>query len=213
VALQAPRLESGAARADPGNRATLALAAALAAVHLVKVSALPSMAAAPARRAMRASRHRHARGHGAAGARCVLFGVLQNVVINVIERRAADADRTGAADATARQLPVVHADLAQGASYSAPLVFVAISASRADLAVRAHRRTTTRRSYRGSALRPGERRMQYTATAFSQPIQRIFAPVWDLREDIDEKRHPSQPQIVASIPPGAGARQVLVAAL
>jgi hypothetical protein len=35
--------------------------------------------------------------------------------------------------------------------------------------------------------------MQYTGTAFSMPIQRIFAPVWDIKEDIEETRNAAQP--------------------
>jgi hypothetical protein len=37
-------------------------------------------------------------------------------------------------------------------------------------------------------------RMQYTATAFSMPIRRIFAPVWDITEQIEELHHPVQTQ-------------------
>jgi hypothetical protein len=36
-------------------------------------------------------------------------------------------------------------------------------------------------------------RMQYTGTAFSMPIQRIFAPVWDLKEEIEETKNAAQP--------------------
>ena len=41
--------------------------------------------------------------------------------------------------------------------------------------------------------------MQYTATAFSMPIRRVFAPVWDVHEETEETKHPAQPQIVSAM--------------
>ena len=42
-------------------------------------------------------------------------------------------------------------------------------------------------------------RMQYTSTAFSMPIRRIFQPVWEVHETVDETRDPVQPLRVAAI--------------
>jgi hypothetical protein len=41
--------------------------------------------------------------------------------------------------------------------------------------------------------------MQYTSTAWSQPIRRIFAPVWEVHEQVDESAETRQPLRVASI--------------
>jgi len=41
--------------------------------------------------------------------------------------------------------------------------------------------------------------MQYTATAFSMPIRRIFAPVWKIEEQIEESRDPLQDTRVTAI--------------
>jgi len=204
VALQAPRLESGVLRAlIPVTAATLALAAALAAATFVKVFGIAFLGQARTRQA------RHARevdiGMRAAMALlalgCVLFGVLQNVVINAIDVVPQMLIGQGLPTATAGSFLWFTPISPKVASYSAPLVFVAIFGIAGLTWLFVHtRRTTTRRGYPWECgYGQVNARMQYTATAFSQPIQRIFAPVWDLREDIDEKRHPSQPQIVASI--------------
>ncbi len=204
VALQAPRLESGVLRAlIPVTAATLALAAALAVATFVKVFGIAFLGQARTRQA------RHARevdiGMRTAMALlalgCVLFGVLQNIVINAIDVVPQMLIGQGLPTATAGGFLWFTPISPKVASYSAPLVFVAIFAIAGLTWLLVHTRpTATRRSYPWECgYGQVNARMQYTATAFSQPIQRIFAPVWDLREDIDEKRHPSQPQIVASI--------------
>jgi NADH:ubiquinone oxidoreductase subunit 5 (subunit L)/multisubunit Na+/H+ antiporter MnhA subunit len=198
VALQAPRLESGVLRAlIPVTAATLALAAALAAATFVKVFGIAFLGQARTRQA------RHARevdiGMRAAMALlalgCVLFGVLQNVVINAIDVVPQMLIGQGLPTATAGSFLWFTPISPKVASYSAPLVFVAIFGIAGLTWLFVHtRRTTTRRSYPWECgYGQVNARMQYTATAFSQPIQRIFAPVWDLKEEIEETKNTAQP--------------------
>jgi NADH:ubiquinone oxidoreductase subunit 5 (subunit L)/multisubunit Na+/H+ antiporter MnhA subunit len=204
VALQAPRLESGVLRAlIPVTAAMLALAAALAAATFVKVFGIAFLGQPRTRQA----RHAHEVDLGMRAAMgllalgCVLFGVLQNVVIGAIDSVPQMLISQAPAGAAGQSFLWLTPISSKVASYSAPLVFVAILAIAGLSFLFLHtRRTTTRHGYPWECgYGQVNARMQYTATAFSQPIQRIFAPVWDLKEDIDEKRHPSQPQIVASI--------------
>jgi formate hydrogenlyase subunit 3/multisubunit Na+/H+ antiporter MnhD subunit len=204
VALQAPRLESGVLRSlIPVTAAMLALAAALAAATFVKVFGIAFLGQSR-------SRHvRHARevDIGMRGAMallalgCVLFGVLPTTVVGAIDTVPRMLIGAGPPSATAQGFLWLTPISPKVASYSAPLVFLAIVGIAALSFLFLHaRRTTMRRGYPWECgYGQVNARMQYTGTAFSQPIQRIFAPVWDIEEQIEEKRHPAQPQLVASI--------------
>jgi formate hydrogenlyase subunit 3/multisubunit Na+/H+ antiporter MnhD subunit len=204
VALQAPALQSGVLRAlIPVTAAMLALSAALAAATFVKVYGVAFLG-------QPRSRHvRHARevslgmrlGMGLLAALCVLFGILPSTVIDVIG--AVPQLLLGAMppSATASGWLWLTPMSATVASYSAPLVAAALLGVGAlvYLALRV-RAGQVRRGYPWECgYGEVNSRMQYTGTAFAQPIQRIFAPVWDLEEEIVEKRRAQQPQMVESI--------------
>ena len=204
VALQAPRLESGVLRTlIPLTAAVLALSAALAAATFVKVYGIAFLGRARTRQV------RHARevGLGMRAAMallaigCILFGILPTATIGVLGNIPAQILGQGPASATAAGWMWLTPLSAKTASYSAPLVFIAIIAIAviAFLLLRP-RAAQIRRGYPWECgYGEVNSRMQYTGTAFSQPIQRIFAPVWKIHEQIDEKRHPSQPLQVLSI--------------
>ncbi len=204
VALQAPRLESGVLRTlIPLTAAMLALSAALAAATFVKVYGIAFLGRARTRQV------RHARevslGMRAAMALlaigCIIFGILPSATIDVLANIPVQILGQGPVSATASGWLWLTPLSAKTASYSAPLVLIAIVAIAAITFVLFRARSAqTRRGYPWECgYGEVSSRMQYTATAFSQPIQRIFAPVWKIREQIDEKRHPSQPLQVLSI--------------
>jgi formate hydrogenlyase subunit 3/multisubunit Na+/H+ antiporter MnhD subunit len=204
LALQAPRLESGVLRTlIPVTAAMLALSAALAAATFVKVFGIAFLG-------QPRSRHvRHAReadmGMRAAmallAAGCILFGVLPTVVVRAIDAVPQMLVGQGPPSLGALGFLWLTPISPTVASYAAPLVFLAIVGIAVLSFLLLHvRRTAMRRGYPWECgYGEVNARMQYTGTAFSQPIQRIFAPVWDVEEHIDEKRHPAQPQMVASI--------------
>ncbi len=204
VALQAPRLESGVLRTlIPLTAAVLALSAALAAATFVKVYGIAFLGRARTRQV------RHARevslGMRAAMALlamgCIIFGILPSATIDVLANIPVQILGQGPVSATAAGWMWLTPLSAKTASYSAPLVFIAIIAIAvvAFLLLRP-RSAQIRRGYPWECgYGEVNSRMQYTGTAFSQPIQRIFAPVWKIHEQIDEKRHPSQPLQVLSI--------------
>jgi len=204
VALQAPRLESGALRAlIPLTAAMLALSAALAAATFVKVYGIAFLGRAR-------SRHvRHARevGIGMRSAMallaigCIVFGLIPTTTIDILGNIPKQLIGQGPIAATASGWLWLTPLSPKTASYSAPLVFLAIAGiAIIGFALLHVRATQTRRGYPWECgYGEVSNRMQYTSTAFAQPIRRIFEPVWKIREQVDEKRHPSQPLQVLSI--------------
>lgn len=204
VALQAPVLKSGVLRAlIPVTAAMLALSAALAAATFVKVFGVAFLGQPRTRNA----RHAHEvplgmqLAMGMLAILCVLFGILPSTTIGVIDAVPQLLLETLPPEATTAGWLWLTPMSADVASYSAPLVALALVVVGGLvyllLRVRAER---IRRVYPWECgYGEVNARMQYTATAFAQPIQRIFAPVWDLDEEIVEKRHAKQPQLVESI--------------
>lgn len=198
VALQAPALESGVLRAlIPVTAAVLALSAALAAATFVKVYGVAFLGVARDRRVA----HAHEVDFGMRLAMgtlallCLLFGVFPNTVIGALDAVPQMLVHTAPRNLTAHGWLWLTPISPRVASYSAPLVFAAIIVIGALTFLFLHaRRQQMRRGYPWDCgFGNLNSRMQYTGTAFSMPIQRIFAPVWDLKEDIDETRDPKQP--------------------
>lgn len=192
AALQVPKLESGVLRAViPMAAAVLALTGALGAVCFVRVYGSAFLGQARSRRV----RHASEAGRGMvlaqallAGA-CLLTGIFPTFAIDAM------AHVTGAL--TGQVLPAATASgwlwltpvSADTASYSAALVCVGMLLALLVWAVvnfilRPAGRVQT---VRGAAWDCGfgalTPRMQYTATSFSMPIRRIFAPLWRGREE------------------------------
>jgi formate hydrogenlyase subunit 3/multisubunit Na+/H+ antiporter MnhD subunit len=204
VALQAPQLESGVLRAlIPVTAAMLALAAALAAATFVKVYGVAFLGSARSRRVA------HARevdlgmraAMGGLALLSILLGIFPTLVIEVIEAVPQLLLGQTLPSATIQGWLWLTPISPQVASYAAPLVLLAMAAIGGLTFLLLHARARNiRRGYPWDcgygALNP---RMQYTGTAFSMPIQRIFAPVWDLKEDIEEKHQAGQPLRTESI--------------
>ncbi len=203
VALQAPALTSGVLRAFvPVTAAMLALAAALAAACFVKAYGVAFLGRARTRQVG------HARevtsgmlaGMGLLAALCLLLGVFPTTTISVIETIPQQLLGLGLPSATAHGWLWLTPVSAEGASYSAPLVLAAIVLVFGIGWLLLHRRARARRGYPWDcgygAL---SNRMQYTATAFAQPIRRIFAPVWQIREEIQIARDPRAPALVREV--------------
>lgn len=198
TALQAPVLESGVLRSIiPVAAAVLALSAALAAACFVKVYGVAFLGQARSRHAARAREvdvgMRAAMGLLAV--LCVLFGIFPSTVISVIDAIPNLLLGAGPPSATAQGWLWLTPITPKVASFSPPLVLVGILIFAFISYLLLRKRKVDIR--RGPAWDCGfgslNSRMQYTGTAFSMPIQRIFAPVWDLKEEIEETKNAAQP--------------------
>lgn len=201
--LQAPVLESGVLRSIlPVTAAVLALSAALAAACFVKVYGVAFLG-------QPRSRHvKHARevdigmraAMGALALLCVLTGIFPTAVIGMLESIPVMLIGQGPPSATTAGWLWLTPISPWIASYSAPLVALAVAlAALVFLFVQWRARTPRRAHPWECGFGELNARMQYTATAFSMPIRRIFAPVWDVDEQIEEQTDPVQKLQVASI--------------
>jgi len=204
AALQAPSLDSGVLRSlIPIAAALLALSAALAAACFVKVYGVAFLGTARSRKVA------HARevdvgmraGMGLLAVLCVVFGIFPSVVIGAIDAIPNMLLGIKPPSATAHGWLWLTPISPKIASYSAPLVFagVALFAFISYVVLRA-RPVKFRRGYPWDCgFGALNARMQYTATAFSMPIRRIFSPVWDAIEQIEETHNVTQPQRTETI--------------
>ncbi|MHB8550532.1 MAG: proton-conducting transporter transmembrane domain-containing protein, partial [Acidiferrobacterales bacterium] len=193
AALQVPVLSSGVLRSIiPVAAALLALTTALAAATFVKVYGVAFLGQPRTRHVA------HARevslgmlaGMGLLALLCVVLGVVPTLVIRLIDPITRGLLQLSPAGATARGWLWLTPISPQVASYSAPLVVVAMAVTFLAGYLLLHRRARIAR--RGQPWDCGfgglNARMQYTSTAFAQPIRRVFAPVWQIDEHIDTVR-------------------------
>jgi hydrogenase-4 component B len=190
AALQAWQLQSGVLRSlIPIVSAMLALSGALAAACFVKVYGVAFLGQARSRHVRRARQAPVGMraGQGWLAALCLLLGVLPTTVIDVIDGVPRQLLGAGLPQATAHGwlwlTPVTPAT----ASYSAPLVVVLLAVL-AGLVLWGVRRGAVRRVRRCDAwdcgFAPPTVRMQYTASAFSQPIRRVFGLLFHVEEAV-----------------------------
>jgi formate hydrogenlyase subunit 3/multisubunit Na+/H+ antiporter MnhD subunit len=198
AALQAPALPSGVLRSlIPVAAAVLALVGALAAAVFVKVYGVAFLGA---------PRHPHAAkaqptttgmriAMGALALACILSGILAAPVVAVLDTIPRELLGVGLVPAEAASWLWLTPVSPRIASYSAPLVLVGIALiALVGYLVLRQRRTVMRRGYPWDCGYGNlHARMEYSATAFAQPIRRIFAPAWDIDEKIQETAHPQQP--------------------
>jgi len=195
TALQAPQLANGVLRAViPVTAASLALAAALAAACFVKAYGVAFLGRARSRHA------EHARevpkgmlaGMGVLAALCLALGVLPTFMIEAMAPITQLLVGRTLPSATAQGWLWLTPVSPAVASYSAPFVLAAIVLVFVLGYVFLKRRAVpARRAYAWDCgFGPLGARMQYTATAFSQPIRRVFAPAWKLEEQIEVTREP-----------------------
>lgn len=197
-ALQAGALESGVLRASiPMAAAVLALTAALSAMAFVKAFGVGFLGQARSHHAQHAREvSRSMRlGQGLLALLCLALGVFPWLVVShlsAVSRQLLQVDLPNATSHGWLWLTPLAADRA---SYSAPLVFCGILIAVAVwlgvyLLLRARRRREPVPRVPAwdcgfGGLTP---RTQYSASAFSMPIQRIFRSLWYLEETTRETK-------------------------
>ena len=192
AALQATSLESGVLRSMiPMAAAALAFTSALAAATFIKFFGIGFLGLP---RTHHAAHSREVTqlgmlsGPGLLAGLCVLLGLLPTIVIQALEPVSLLLMGETLPSASSKGWLWLTPGTRSVASYSA--VFVAIGLLLAWWAVQRFTRLASDSvQRRGPAWDCGfgglNSKMQYTSTSFSQPIRRIFAPVWKLQESID----------------------------
>lgn len=191
AALQAWALKSGVLRTLlPLAAAMLALTGALAAACFVKVYGVAFLGKARSRPV------RHARevslgmrvGQGWLAALCLVLGVLPTFVVGALNNIPQQLLGQGLAQSTAHGWLWLTPVSANTASYSAPLVLVGLVLAW-WLASRLLRRGAVRKVRRcdtwDCGFAPPSARMQYTATAFAQPIRKVFGGLFRIDESVN----------------------------
>lgn len=191
-ALQAWSLDSGVLRSlIPIAAAMLALTGALAAACFVKVYGVAFLGQARSRhvRRARAVPLGMRAGQGMLAGLCLLLGILPTFVVELIDSVPRSLFASGLPQATAHGWLWLTPVSPETASYSAPLVIV-LMVVLAAVAVWLLRRGTVRRVRRSDAwdcgFAPPSARMQYTATAFSQPIRQVFGLMFRVDERVSK---------------------------
>lgn len=188
TALQAPALKNGVLRAIiPISAAVLALAAALAAACFVKAFGVAFLGK-PRTRSVAHAREVPAgmlAGMGLLATLCLLLGVFPTSVIEAMApvTQLLVHEALPAAEGWLWLTPIS----SQVASYSAPFLVIAIVVVFGLGYVFLKRRAAPWRA--GSPWDCGfgqlNDRMQYTSTAFSQPIRRVFGAAWKVEEHVE----------------------------
>jgi formate hydrogenlyase subunit 3/multisubunit Na+/H+ antiporter MnhD subunit len=190
AALQAPQLDNGVLRAViPINAALLALTGALAAACFVKAYGVAFLGRPRTRHVA------HARevpagmlaAMGLLAVLCLLLGVLPTLTIEALAPVTRLLVGQALPSATVQGWLWLTPIAPEVASYSAPFVVLAIALVFALGYVFLKRRAKPART--GYAWNCGfgplTHRMQYTSSAFSMPIRRVFAPAWKVEEHIE----------------------------
>lgn len=189
-ALQAWSLESGVLRSlIPIASAVLALTGALVAATFVKVYGVAFLGQARSRQVRRARPVPWGMRAGQAwlALLCLLAGVMPSSVIDIINTVPRQLFGAGLPQATAHGWLWLTPVSSATASYSAPLVVLLLIVIGA-LAVWGLHRGAVRRVRRcdpwDCGFAPPTSRMQYTATAFAQPIRRVFGLLFHIEESV-----------------------------
>jgi formate hydrogenlyase subunit 3/multisubunit Na+/H+ antiporter MnhD subunit len=193
AALQAWQLESGVLRSlIPVVAAVLALTGALSAACFVRVYGVAFLGQARSRHVRRAGRvpvgMRAAQGMLAA--LCLLLGVLPTTFIGLINNVPQQLLGGGLTQAAAHGWLWLTPISPETASYSAPLITFALAAVVALgawlLGLGAVRRVRRCDAW-DCGFAPPTAHMQYTATAFVQPIRRVFAILLHIDEAVERR--------------------------
>jgi NADH:ubiquinone oxidoreductase subunit 5 (subunit L)/multisubunit Na+/H+ antiporter MnhA subunit len=205
AALQAGVLENGVLRATiPFTAAMLALSGALAAACFVKAFGVAFLGRARSRHVQQATEAPPSMlvAMGMLAALCLALGVLPSSVIDAMAPVTQLLTGHTLPEATARGWLWLTPVSPAVASYSAPLVVLAMTLVflAGYLVFRRRRAAPLRRAYLWECgFGPVNSRMQYTSTAFSQPIRRIFSPVWKIEESVEVLREPAPLARVRSV--------------
>jgi hydrogenase-4 component B len=198
-ALQAWSLESGVLRTlIPIASAVLALTGALVAATFVKVYGVAFLGQARSRHVRRARQvPRGMRvGQGLLAVLCLLLGVLPTWMVGVIETVSRQLFRGMLPQAGAHGWLWLTPVSSETASYSAPLavVLLAVIAGFAGWVLRKSAVHRVRRSDPWDCgFAPPTPRMQYTSTAFAQPVRRVFGLLFHIEESVTQ-REDGQPR-------------------
>jgi NADH:ubiquinone oxidoreductase subunit 5 (subunit L)/multisubunit Na+/H+ antiporter MnhA subunit len=190
AALQAWRLDSGVLRSTvPIAAAILALTCALAAACFVKVYAVAFLGQARSRHVRRARQVPRSMRAGQAilALLCFLLGVFPTNLIELINSVPLQLLGQGLQRATAHGWLWLTPLSAHTASYSAPWLTTALFVAVAVgfwLFGRGLRRVQRCPAWDCGFGSPGPS-MQYTATAFAQPIRRVFAMLFRIDEHVE----------------------------
>lgn len=199
AALQGTALESGVLSSlIPTAAAVLALTGALAAACFVKVFGIAFLGQPRSRRSQVATEAAPSMllSQGGLALLCLLFGIFPTWTVGVISNIPLALLGAGLPEATAGGWLWLTPVGPQSASYGAPLVLLGICLAWLLVYLRLHPRRRKTLVQVGATwdcgFGPLNARMQYTATAFSMPIRRIFRPVWPIEERIVPKT-PQEP--------------------
>jgi hydrogenase-4 component B len=191
AALQAWQLDSGVLRSlIPIASAVLALTGALAAACFVKVYGVAFLGQARSRHVRRARPVPMGMraGQGLLAVLCLVLGIFPTGVIELIDAVPRQILGSGLPEASAHGWLWLTPVSAATASYSAPMLLAILGVVAAGVAWML-RRGTVRRVRRCDAwdcgFAPPNARMQYTATAFAQPIRRVFGLLFHVEEGVE----------------------------
>ncbi|WP_455222945.1 hydrogenase 4 subunit B [Kaarinaea lacus] len=193
AALQSWQLESGVMRSIvPITAAMLALTGALAAACFVRVYGVAFLGQARSRhvRRARAVPLSMRAGQGVLAILCLLLGVLPTTFIDLINIVPQQIMGHGLVQATAHGWLWLTPVSSQTASYGAPLVAIALFTAIALglwLVGRGVRRVRRCDAW-DCGFTPPTANMQYTATAFAQPIRRVFGLLFKIEEDVEAQQ-------------------------
>jgi len=196
AALQVGSLQSGVLRAViPISAVVLALTGALAAACFVRLYGIAFLGQARTRKVRRTSEASTGMvwAQGMLAALCLVFGVLPTWTVEALNRISHSLTGYDLPTATSHGWLWLTPVSADTASYSAPLVLLGVLLAFGAWGVvyfvlrpRGKARTIRDQAW-DCGFGPLSPKMQYTATAFSMPIQRIFTSVWRLKETIERE--------------------------
>lgn len=190
AALQAWQLESGVLRSIvPIAAAMLALTGALAAACFVKVYGVAFLGQARSRAVRRARKAPLSMrfGQGVLALLCLLLGIVPTMFIDLLNSVPQQVLGHGLTQASAHGWLWLTPVSRETASYSAPMVAVALAISLVLglwLLGRGIRRVRRCDAW-DCGFAPPTPMMQYTATAFAQPIRRVFGLLFHMEEGVD----------------------------
>lgn len=196
TALQASALQNGLLRTMlPIAAALLALTGALAAACFVKAFGIAFLGQPRTRSVARAREVPVGMlgGMGLLALLCLLLGVFPSTMIEVMAPVTQLLVHQALPSATAQGWLWLTPISSEVASYSAPFVLLAVVLvfGLGYLFLKRGAVPTLRSYAWDCGFGNLTHRMQYTSTAFSQPIRRVFAGVWKVREQIETLTSPA----------------------
>ncbi len=204
AALQAWSLDSGVLRSlIPIASAILALTGALVAATFVKLYGVAFLGQARSRHVRRARQVPVGMrvGQGLLALLCLLLGLIPTTLIGLMEPIASQLFGGALPEAGAHGWLWLTPISAETASYSAPLTVLLIVAI-AVVAKWGMTRRAVRRVRRcdpwDCGFAPPSPRMQYSSTAFAQPVRRVFGLLFKIDEDLTP-REDGQPRYLYKI--------------